>query len=263
MFKLKYLLLSIAIILLPIQGQASSISKNAFLSMAKKQIWHEAQKLAQVCFELDKHKSNKVLTQSFATCSQKLEENIDGSQLEVELTHFTDCVQMEFNHDLALSQEMLFQCDEKMAMAELEQEKPADQVLSDYANFINAGLKAHASQSSIDDVTLPLYPNSQVVSHLSNKQMTIGDINVLPAIVLATNADFDQVRHFYQQKLPRYKEFAIDNGIIFMEQAPVNFNILSHFALYTSTPHVLIEDMSSNRINNKEGKTKIEISYHD
>lgn len=240
---------------------AASISKQNLISLLRGQLTIELHDTAETCFNISADDIDNALDKSIQECSTGIPQQIDSDKIEFEFSAITDCIQNKIDTQFNLTPEQKYQCEDKLAKRDMDENLEVDHLLSDYSDFINAGLKAHASQSSIDEVSLPLFPNSHVVSHFSDNQMAIGDSPILPAIVLATDADFGDVRTFYQQKLPNYKAFAITNGIIFMKDAPEDFSILSHLSLYTNTPHVLIEDMQSNIHNNKEGKTKIEISY--
>ena len=133
--------------------------------------------------------------------------------------------------------------------------------LKEAAKKLNQGLKLHASQSDIGRVTLPLYANYRVISHFPDGMGNVLGNDSLPVAVLATDDDINNVITFYQTQLPNFKQFPVENGIILMEDAPGDFDLLTHIGLYTSTPHVLIEDMRFNDITAQEGNVKIEISY--
>ena len=126
--------------------------------------------------------------------------------------------------------------------------------------FVQASQKA--SQGTLDQITLPVYRNSQVMMHLTQGMNEFAGNKTLPAATFASQDTMDTIVAFYKKKLPNFGYKQLPSGDhIFMETMPKGFGILSHMDAYTQTPHVLISKAGSAPGTPKGTQTMIEIAY--
>ena len=233
--------------------QAEPISKTDLIRQASQVIESGLMSTPLSCLGISQADFNATLNDAKSSCSDRLPEHIQTTEKEHYLTEFGNCVADGMRSHFDISQTVIDECENN--------ENGSEFSLEEAANRLNQGLKLHASLSDIKQVTLPLYTNHKVISHFPDGMGSFLGSESLPVTVLSTNDDIDRVISFYQSELSSFKKFVIDNGVIFMEDAPEDFDLLTHIGLYTSTPHVLIEDMQGNTLASRDGKVKIEISY--
>ena len=205
------------------------------------------------CLGISQDNFQSTLNAAKISCAEMLPEQMQSSEREHFITEFGNCVTDGMRSHFDISQTVIDECEAGDTSAESTIEKAA--------RMLNQGLKLHANMSDIKQVTLPLYSSHEVISHFPEGMGNYLGAESLPVAIIATNDDINKVIQFYQSKLPKYKKIAVENGVIFMKTAPADFDLLTHIGLYTSTPHVLIEDMQHSLIASQEGKVKIEISY--
>lgn len=118
----------------------------------------------------------------------------------------------------------------------------------------------------IKTVTLPVYQNSTMISHLSdNKHLQayekIYGTKPLPRVMLATQDTLSVVAKYYRKKLPDFVEYKLHNGILFLEKGNKDFKISRDIKHYVSTPHVMIEKDTHDPMAPNGTKSKIDIAY--
>ena len=121
---------------------------------------------------------------------------------------------------------------------------------------------SEAGRASLQQITLPVYKNSQIMAHAMD--MGLGDWGgQLPAATFVSSDTPEQVLAFYRQQLPDFHYKQLEGGEhILMETMPERFGILSHMQEYYSTPHVLIRaDQGQPGLTPKDTRSFIEISY--
>ncbi|RLV59578.1 hypothetical protein D5018_11535 [Parashewanella curva] len=201
------------------------------------------------CLGITEGQFEQALNAAKPACQAKVPADISHDQFEEYAQIYGDCVMDALKSELNLSENKINQC---------EQEEPAaDDSLEYLADTINTALKMHAEYADPSEVPLPLYPGHKVISHFPDG---MGQ-DSLPVIVIAIDEPIDKVIDFYASKVPNYKRFEMDDGIIYLESAGDTFDFLKDFKHYTKTPHVMIEDIRGEKYAQKEGMTKVEISY--
>lgn len=114
-----------------------------------------------------------------------------------------------------------------------------------------------SSESTLDLITLPIYPQSKVMMHMTTgivMPTLEGKVQALPAATFESDDEPDKVLAFYQTKLPDYKVKKLVQGeILLMPTFPESFNLMEDYHFYMTTEHVMIRKQS--------GKTMIEIAY--
>ena len=232
---------------------ADVISKNQLINKASLIVESGLNSTPLSCLGISKSDFQKTLYDAKISCRELLPEQIQTIETEHYITEFGQCVSNGLMSHFDISQSIIDSCE--------SQKMNAGMPLEEAARRLNKGLKLHATKGDIQQVTLPLYSNYEIVSHFPEGMGNFLGTNSLPVAVLSTNDDINRVIQFYQSQLPSYKQFPVEDGLILIEHAPDNFDLLTHIGLYTSTPHVLIEDMRHTEIKNHQGDVKIEISY--
>jgi hypothetical protein len=123
-----------------------------------------------------------------------------------------------------------------------------------------------AQQSGIEGVTLPVYNNATLMMHIHDEQHLTNltpmfGVKPLPALTLASTDSIGQIAQYYRNELNGFKEYQIDNGVLFLENGPDDFDWLRDRKLYASTPHVIIEDIGNGLAVPPGSQSKIEIAY--
>ncbi len=145
----------------------------------------------------------------------------------------------------------LYKISEQEIKAEYEN-YDAKKEFSDLAAMFELGAKNREHK-----ITLPIYKNSKIKSHME-QGMSVGGNTSIPVAMLSSNDSTDKVAAFYKSELKNYKYSDLgDGGHIFMENMPENFNYLTHRDDILTTPHVTITVVGSG----KEKQTMIEIAY--
>jgi hypothetical protein len=114
-----------------------------------------------------------------------------------------------------------------------------------------------SSEKTINLITLPIYPQSNVVMHMTTgiiMPTLKGKVQALPAATFESEDAPEKVLAFYSKKLADYEVKKLVQGeILLMPSFPENFNLIEDYHAYMTTEHVMIRKQS--------GKTLIEIAY--
>ncbi len=144
-------------------------------------------------------------------------------------------------------------------MEALHQQQMA-QGMAQMEQFLQASQKA--SQGTLDQITLPVYKNSQVMMHLTQGMNAFAGNSTLPAATFASQDSIDTIVAFYKKKLPGFGYKKLAGGEhIFMESMPKNFDLLTHLEAYTQTPHIMISKAAAGPGTPKGMQAMIEIAY--
>lgn len=132
--------------------------------------------------------------------------------------------------------------------------------------MVSQMMQQHAKSVGTGRVTLPVYKNATVMSHiaddynLQNLQQDLG-VRPLPALMLASPDSIKSIATYYRDKLKGFKEYRTGRDILFMQNGPKNFDYTRDYNKYTTTPHVLIMPMDNVPGSPPGSRSKIEISY--
>ncbi|MCL1076774.1 hypothetical protein D5R81_01520 [Parashewanella spongiae] len=217
------------------------------------------------CLGISKSQLDSTFEQANQTCQSNIPQSMPQHEFEQQLDQFSNCISAGVQQAFDIPDEQVQQC---VDLAEL---RDSEFVESDYddpkaylermTGKLNDALIQHAQLSDTTNIPFPLYPNHKVISHFPDGMGNLSNEKSLPVLVIASNDSFDDVVTFYQKHLTSFPRYNVNDGVIFMEEEVPNFDLLRHFSVYTSTPHVMIEDMRDSPIANKVGGTKVEISY--
>ena len=153
---------------------------------------------------------------------------------------------------------------EQQAKLEMLQKAMLEASLGEMKQVIDA--TSAASQKTLDEITLPIYPNSTVMMHVQNPSEFFGENKdkkgALPAATFQSPDSLKTVTAFYKKSLPHFKSKKLKDGsIVFMENMPKDFNLLDHYNEYLQHPHIYIVPVEKNSALKPSSKTTIEISY--
>jgi len=116
------------------------------------------------------------------------------------------------------------------------------------------------SKGTETQITLPIYPSSEIVSHFTKNDNNQDTQYKIPVAVFFSNDNLLQVKTFYDKQLANFDKKEIDGGmVVYMENMIENFNFFKHLELYQQSPHVTIYQFSNQQ---GEQKVSIEIAYN-
>jgi len=117
------------------------------------------------------------------------------------------------------------------------------------------------SKGTEDKITLPVYPQSRIVVHMTEQMQIAGNAS-LPAATFASDDSIERVVSYYKKALPGFSVQKLVGGeYIFMQDIPEGFDILNNIDLYTSKPHVMLIPVADRLRDAMKASTTIEIAY--
>ncbi|MDX1692862.1 MAG: hypothetical protein R3208_03795 [Ketobacteraceae bacterium] len=148
----------------------------------------------------------------------------------------------------------------QMQQLEALQQQQMARGMEQMEQFLQASQKA--GEGTLDQITLPVYKNAQVMMHLTQGMNAFAGNNTLPAATFASQDSISAIVAFYKEKLPGFGYKQLPGGEhIFMESMPKNFDLLTHLNAYTQTPHVMISRAAAGPGMPEGTQTMIEIAY--
>ncbi len=110
--------------------------------------------------------------------------------------------------------------------------------------MMNQMMQQHAKSRGTKGVTLPVYKNATLMSHLYSEEispMFEGAGNKpLPALSLVSPDSVKQIAKYYRKKLKGFREHNTDGQILFIKGGPKKYDVIKHTQLMPITPHVMI-----------------------
>jgi len=200
------------------------------------------------CMGISKKKCVSTVEKALASCDKYFPGDMSAMNDE-EMNKHGDCLAKSLTKYSGVSD------DKANACSESAQSEPPSMDQEQAMAMMAQGLQAHAAATGTDGVTLPLYENATVMSHFANGEMApmFKDVEQLPALVMSSPDSAEKIVGYYRKKLKGFKEYKLEDGILFMENGPKDFDITKHMPAYVSTPHVAIT--------NDSGQSRIEIAY--
>lgn len=119
-----------------------------------------------------------------------------------------------------------------------------------------------SSEGSLHLITLPIYPKAKVMMHMpvAGKLSLDKEYKTLPAATFTSVDKASAVADYYQKNLKGFEKKTLPGGdIVFMQNMPANFDLLTHMQAYVSQPHVLIKKAEGGMF--PGAATFIEIAY--
>ena len=168
------------------------------------------------------------------------------------------CMESHFPKNMGISANKLDTCD---PMANAVANAPPEQLLA----MISEGFKQHTQSIGTDRVTLPLYKNATIMSHMRAGDMSrmYDDVENLSALKMESPDKISKIASYYRSKLKGFREYKIQGGIIFMKNGPKDFDLMRDMKKYVSTPHVEIMPIQDFDNASQGAKSAIQISYKE
>lgn len=168
------------------------------------------------------------------------------------------CFSEQSKQGLGVSESVFKQCEERFAEEEVtddeidyselseeqfEQRMKRQQQQSKQALDSMMAMSKAASRGTEDQVTLPIYTKSEIISHYTKGMTNSLGKNTLPIATFISRDSVDKVVKFYQKELPDFELDVFQESMYtFIKEIPANFNEMmmdTNMPLY-SIPHVEI-----------------------
>jgi len=123
--------------------------------------------------------------------------------------------------------------------------------------MMGKAMKQHAQSIGTDRVTLPLYKNATVISHATAEMRTkMFDTEALAMVTQDSTDSVNQIASYYRSKLEGFREYKIENDIMFLQNGPKDFDILKDLDKTFTTPNVYISTITGSTV-------RIDIAYKE
>jgi len=211
------------------------------------------------CIGIDKSKCISSTKKTLSSCDQLFPKNADS--MDEGMTAFGECFSKNIIKFAGISEEKLDACEPT------ENQPPMD--MQQGLAMFNQAMQQQAQMMGTDGVTLPIYENTTVMSHLSGSQGAqivynlTGEMHdgTLPALTLASPDDSSKIVAYYQKKLNGFSKIKVDDGVLFIKSKQKDFDPLRDMKVYATTPHVMVSPMGALPGIPANTKSKIEIAY--
>lgn len=200
------------------------------------------------CMGINRKKCVSTVEKAIASCDKFFPKDMNAMGDEVMNAH-GDCLTEKLVEYSGVSDSKVEACSDSASS------EPPSMDTEQAMAMMGQALQVHAAAVGTEGVTLPLYKNATVMSHFAHGEMEpmFDDVEQLPALMMSSSDSAEKIAEYYREKLKGFKEYKIENGVLFMEKGPKNFDMLQHMRAYVSTPHVAIF--------NDAGERRIEIAY--
>lgn len=261
-----YCLISAVVVLLP-----SAIAySDEMLDMMKQQM---QESMSMVCNDatflncagISKDKCSSAVKKSLAACEHLLPTGKAAMEDEAAFKAHEKCIEKQFPTNVGVSTKKLQICDSSTATADSDEPPTTEPPMSreQAMELLNKSLQQQAKAIGTAGVTLPIYKNATVMSHILPGQMPnmVKGVKNLPAMVLASPDSIETIADFYRKNLKGFKEYKVNKGILFLEHGPKNFDSVKDLKILLQTPHVMISPVSPAPGAPADTKHSIEIAY--
>ena len=216
------------------------------------------------CLGISKKKCVSSVKKSTGSCSNLFPKDTAGneSMMNEAMTAYGDCVHKNILKNTGVSEDKANSCDKE---ADAQQPQSMEEGMA----MFNQAMQQHAQMMGTDGVTLPMYKNATVMSHISGSQgaqmlfnMT-GEMyeGALPALTMASPDDASKIVDYYQNNLKGFSKIKVDDGVLFIKSKQKDFDLLRDMKVFATTPHVMITSMQAMPGIPGNTKSKIEIGY--
>jgi hypothetical protein len=212
----------------------------------------------QVCLKSSASKSLNVDTDKMNACmasnTKSSATKIDNTSMDMQAIYKQHGVSAE---DLALLAQM-------QSLVGKGDQQTASPTNSQSAQNPMALMFGGAQKNSIEQITLPVFPNSKLAMHIpitTTLDIDGKKIKTLPVATLSSDQSFATVLAFYKAKLPDYKVLKNDTGrTILMQHVPKGFDVIKDTDILSTIPHVALAHAVASSIA-PDAKVSIEIAY--
>lgn len=209
------------------------------------------------CIGISKNKCTSSTKKSISSCDHLYPKDMvsmgmnDGAAMNV----FGECFSKGILKHTGISTDKLDACDSTASAPPMDMEQGLA--------MMGKMFQAHAEAVGTDGVTLPVYKNATVTSHFANGEMSsmMEGVKPIPALKMESPDNIGTIASYYRGKLKGFREYKIQDGILFMKNGPKDFDVVRDMKTYLTTPHVEIMPIPDVPKASDGPKSSIQIAY--
>ncbi len=197
------------------------------------------------CIGISEKKCTSSMTKAMSDCDH-LFPKVMSAMNDTTMDAHGECISNNILKNAGISTDKLDNCEPSNSAPSMDE-----------AEMMGQAMKQHAQSIGTDRVTLPLYNNATVISHATAEmRTTMFGTEALAMVTLDSTDNVNQIASYYRSKLEGFREYKIENNILFLKNGPKDFDILKDFNKTLTTPNVHISSISGSN-------TRIDIAYKE
>jgi len=194
------------------------------------------------CIGISKKKCTSSTTRAISDCDHLFPKTMSAMN-DTTMDAHGECVSDNILKNTGISTDKLDNCEPSNSAPSMDE--------AEMMEMMGQAMKQHAQSIGTDRVTLPLYKNATVISHATAEmRTTMFGTEALAMVTLDSTDNVNQIASYYRSKLEGFREYKIENNILFLKNGPKDFDVLKDFNKTLTTPNVHISSIagSNNRI---------------
>jgi len=200
------------------------------------------------CIGISKKKCTSSTTRAMSDCDHLFPKAMSAMNDTTMDTH-GECVSDNILKNTGISSDKLDNCGPSSSAPPMDEAKIME--------MMGKAMKQHAQSIETDRVTLPIYKNATVISHATAEIRTkMFGTEALAMVTLDSTDNVNQIASYYRSKLEGFREYKIENNILFLKNGPNDFDISKDFNKTLTTPNVHISPISGSI-------SRIDIAYKE
>jgi len=239
--------LALLFLLSNLSFSAMAENKSAMKKMMEKQIKAACNDRAFLsCVGISKNKCTSSTTRAISDCDH-LFPNKMSAMNDATMNAHGECISNNILKNTGVSEDKLDNCEPSSSTPPMGD--------SEMMEMMGQAFKQHAQSIGTDDVTLPLYKNATVVSHMTEEMRTkMFSTSALAMVALDSTDNTNKIASYYRNKLEGFREYKIENDVLFLKNGAKGFDISKDYNKTLTTPNVYISSVSGS-------SSRIDISY--
>ncbi len=198
------------------------------------------------CIGISKKKCTSSTTEAISDCDH-LFPKVMSAMNDTTMGAHGECVSSNILKNAGISADQLDYCDSSSSAPPMDEAKMME--------MMGKAMKQHAQSIGTDRVTLPIYKNATVVSHATAEMRTqMFGKKSLAMVTLDSTDNVNQIASYYRSKLEGFREYKIDNNILFLKNGPKDYDISKDLDKVFTIPNVYISPISGS-------VSRIDIAY--
>jgi len=188
------------------------------------------------------------------------------------------CFEVQFTHNLGVNDSLFARCEAEHPDDDSEVEPNETDI--DYSNKSDQQISTQIqleqqrltesmkpaiaisralSDGSEDQITLPVYPSSVIVSHSINEITNEDTPTAIPVAVFYSSDSLAKISIFYDNHLARFDKKVFDSDfVVYMQNMPSDLELLTDIEYLQNAPHIVLYSFIDEY---GTKKTSIEIAY--
>ncbi|GMR16206.1 MAG: hypothetical protein BMS9Abin31_0520 [Gammaproteobacteria bacterium] len=208
------------------------------------------------CIGMSKKKCAKVTIKSLSECDRLLPKDMTGNNADAAMNAHGQCLTKRLLKNSGVSEQKLDSCES--TGADSAESMDSSEALA----MMSQAFQHHAQTIGTDRVTLPIYNNTTVMSHMTESQMKqMLNESALPALTLVSSDNVRKIATYYRSKLKGFREYKVQDGTLFLKNGPKDFDMVRDFKKMYSTPGVIITAIQDYPSTPPGTKSQIGIAY--